>query len=77
LPHHRIFLGAEAVMASIKENNISLISSMSNGLETLNNLIYLICEDADQPPRVRHYANMCEERLQVMTSAVNSMREQL
>jgi hypothetical protein len=77
LPHHRIFLGAEAVMASINESDISLIGNMSNGLEALNNLIYLICEDADQPPRVRQYANMCEERLQVMTSVMNSMREQL
>jgi hypothetical protein len=63
-------------VASIKENEVSLIGSMSNGLEALNNLIYLICEDADDPPTVRQYANMCEERLYILTSVVNSMREQ-
>lgn len=64
-------------MSSEKENNKIVFSSISNGLEALNNLIYLICEDADHPPRVRQYANLCEERLQIMTSVVNSMREQL
>jgi hypothetical protein len=64
-------------MAAIKENHLSLIGNMSNGLEALNNLIYLICEDADHPSRVRQYANMCQERVQVMTSVVKSMREQL
>jgi hypothetical protein len=63
-------------VASIKENEVSLIGSMSNGLEALNNLIYLICEDADDSPTVRQYANMCEERLHILTSVVNSMREQ-
>jgi hypothetical protein len=77
LPHHRIvFLGAEALVSSDKEKDIH-IGNLSNGLEALNNLIFLICEDADHPPRVRQYANMCEERLQLMTNAVNSMRDQL
>jgi len=62
-------------VSSDKENNRILIGSISNGLEALNNLIYLICEDADRPRMVRQYANMCEERLQKMTSVVNSMRE--
>jgi hypothetical protein len=70
-----IFTGAEALVGSNKENDISRIGSMSNGLEALNNLIYLICEDADHPPRIRQYANMCEERLRAMTGLVNSMRE--
>jgi hypothetical protein len=45
-------------------------------LEALSNLIYLICEDADHPPKVRQYANLCEERLRVMASLVGSVREQ-
>ena len=51
-------------------------SSITNGLEALNNLIYLICEDADHPPRVRQYANMCEERLRAMAGLMKSMSEQ-
>jgi hypothetical protein len=54
------------------------INNISNVIEALGNLIYLICEEADHPPRVRQYANMCEERLRVMISLVNSMmREQV
>jgi hypothetical protein len=64
-------------VASIQENHVPLIVSISNGLEAFNNLIYLICEDAEHPSRVRQYANMCEERLQVMNSVMNSMREPL
>jgi len=54
-----------------KLNDI-LISDISNGIEALGNLIYLICEDADQPSRVRQYAGMCEERLRVLASLMNS-----
>jgi hypothetical protein len=64
-------------VASIQENHAPLMVSISNDLEALNNLIYLICEDAEHPSRVRQYANMCEERLQVMNSVVNSTREPL
>jgi len=53
-----------------------LIHNISNGIEALGNLIYLICEDADHPFRVRHYANMCEERLRYMASLMNSTHEQ-
>ena len=63
-------------MSSQKEPNNVLINNISNGLEALSNLIYLICEDADHPPRVRQYANLCEERLRVMASLVSSIPEQ-
>jgi hypothetical protein len=53
-----------------------LIHNISNGLEALGNLIYLICEDADHAPRVRQYANMCEERLRSLASLVNSTDKQ-
>jgi hypothetical protein len=62
-------------VSSDKEPNKIHIAGISNGLEALVNLIYLICEDADHPPRIRQYANMCEERLRAMTGLVNSMRE--
>jgi len=66
--------GAEALVSSDKQPDKFPITDISNGLEALGNLIYLICEDADHPPRVRRYANMCEERLRVMTGLVDSMR---
>lgn len=71
-----VFLGGEALVSSEKENNDVLIGNISNGLEAMNNLVYLICEDAASPPRVRHYANMCEEQLRAMAHAVNSIRDQ-
>ncbi len=52
-----------------------LIHNISNGIEALGNLIYLISEDADHPPRVRQYANMCEERLRLLASLVNSTHD--
>jgi hypothetical protein len=63
-------------VSSHNESNNVLINDISNGLEALGNLIYLICEDADHPPKVRRYANLCEERLRVMASLVGSVREQ-
>jgi hypothetical protein len=53
-----------------------LISDISNGMEALGNLVYLICEDADQPSRVRQYASMCEERLRVLAALMSSTAEQ-
>jgi hypothetical protein len=70
-----MFLRRGGFVYSDKEPEKILITDISNGLEALGNLIYLICEDADHPPRVRQYVNMCEERLRVMTGLVNSMRE--
>jgi hypothetical protein len=72
-----IFLGVEAFVSHDNEPDKILIGNISNDIEALGNLIYLIGEDADQPPRIRQYATMCEERLRVMTSLVNSMREPL
>ena len=57
-------------MSSEKKLDDLLISDISNGMEALGNLVYLICEDADQPSRVRQYARMCEERLRILTSLV-------
>jgi len=56
------------------ENKVNdfFISNISNGIEALGNLIYLICEDADHPTRVRQYASMCEERLRLLGSLMNS-----
>jgi hypothetical protein len=36
------------------------IYSASNILEALANLTYLICEDAEYPEKVRHYASIME-----------------
>jgi hypothetical protein len=66
--------GAEALVSSHHDNVLNI--SISNGIEALGNLIYLICEDADHPPLVRRYANMCEERLRAMASLVKSVSEQ-
>jgi hypothetical protein len=38
----------------------------SNIVEGLCCLNYLICEEADQPERVRYYAGLSERRLQMM-----------
>jgi len=43
------------------------ISRTSNIVEALCNLTYLICEDADHPEKVRQYAGICEDQLQVIT----------
>jgi hypothetical protein len=43
------------------------ISRASNIVEALCNLTYLICVDADHPEKVRQYAGICEEQLQVIT----------
>jgi hypothetical protein len=42
------------------------ISRMSDVLEALSNLTYLICEDAEHPDKVKNYVSMCEERLEAM-----------
>ena len=64
-------------MFSDKKPNDDLISNISNGIEALGNLIYLICEDADHPSRVRQYASMCEERLGVLTNVMRTASEQI
>ena len=64
-------------MFSDEKPNDHLIGNISNGIEALGNLIYLICEDADHPSRVRQYASMCEERLRVLTSVMRAAGEQL
>lgn len=35
-------------------------------LAALNSLHYLICEDAEDPVKVRHYAGIMQERLQAL-----------
>lgn len=59
-------------MSSEMKLNDIVISDISNGIEALGNLIYLICEDADHPSRVRQYAGMCEERLRVLAGLMSS-----
>jgi hypothetical protein len=54
-----------------------LIGNISNGIESLGNLIYLIYQDADHPSRVRPYASMCAERLRVSTKVMSAAGEQL
>ena len=63
-------------MSSEQKLDDILISDISNGIEALGNLIYLICEDADHPSRVRRYTSMCEERLRVLASLMSSTGEQ-
>jgi hypothetical protein len=48
------------------QSHIIYVSKGSDILEALTNLTYLICEEADQPERVKHYVSMCEERLEAM-----------
>jgi hypothetical protein len=42
------------------------VSKASDILEALRNLTYLICEDAEYPEKIQHYASMVEERLEAM-----------
>lgn len=44
----------------------------SDIVEGLCNLTYLICEEADRPERVRYYAGLSEQRLQVMIDLLRS-----
>lgn len=39
------------------------LKEASNIVEALCNLTYLICEEAEHPGKVRHFASMSEERL--------------
>jgi hypothetical protein len=48
------------------------IDQASDIVEALVNLIYLICEEADRPERVRLYAGMSEERLRGMIELLRS-----
>ncbi|WP_158945986.1 hypothetical protein [Granulicella sp. S190] len=50
------------------------IREVTNHAEALYNLIYLICEEADHPAKVRHYASLSEHSLQALTQL---LREQL
>ena len=43
------------------------IRRAANHAEALSNLIYLICEDAEHPEKVRHYASLSEQSLQSLT----------
>ena len=50
------------------------IRRAANHAEALYNLIYLICEDAEHPEKVRHYASLSEQSLQSLTQL---LREQI
>jgi hypothetical protein len=47
----------------------------ANILEALWNLTYLVCEEAENPERVRYYAHLSEERLQAMTTLLQHEHE--
>jgi hypothetical protein len=51
-----------------------IIDQVMNITETLVNLNYLICVEADDPARVRTYANLAEERLQTLARLLQSVR---
>jgi hypothetical protein len=50
------------------------IRRAANHAEDLCNLIYLICEEAEHPAKVRYYASLSDQRLQALTQLI---REQL
>jgi hypothetical protein len=52
--------------------NDELVLHAVNLSETLSNLAYLIGIDADQPERVRLYAEEVEERLRALASLLRS-----
>jgi hypothetical protein len=41
-------------------------------VEGLCNLTYLICEEAEQPEKVRFYASLSEERLRAMINLLHA-----
>jgi hypothetical protein len=52
----------------------AFIRKAANHTEALNNLIFLICEEAENPSKVRHYASLSEHSLQGLTQL---LREQM
>ena len=48
------------------------LEEAANIVEALCNLTYLICEEAEHPGKVLHFASMSEERLGSMTRLLNS-----
>lgn len=44
----------------------AFLREASDIVEALYNLNYLICEDANNPAKIRQYANLSEERLSAM-----------
>jgi hypothetical protein len=54
------------------QNNERFVEEATDIVEALCNLTYLICEEADHPGKVRHFASMSEERLSSMTRLLNS-----
>ncbi|NYF90979.1 hypothetical protein RBB79_15295 [Tunturiibacter empetritectus] len=52
----------------------AFLRKAANHTEALSNLIYLICEEAEHPAKVRHYASLSEHSLQALTQL---LREQI
>ena len=50
------------------------IRKAANHAEALSNLIYLMCEEAEHPEKVRHYASLSEQSLQSLSQL---LREQI
>src|SRR6201999_3285426 len=64
--------GWEALVSQQDNSPTIYISRASEILEALNNLAYLICEDAHDPKKIQHYASMVEERLQALRHCLGS-----
>jgi hypothetical protein len=52
------------------------VHRMADIVESLCNLTYLICEDADYPEKVRQYAGISEERLRTLIELLRSRNSQ-
>jgi hypothetical protein len=54
--------------------NGTFLRKAANHAEALSNLIYLICEEAEHPAKVRHYASLSEQSLQALTQLLLEQR---
>jgi hypothetical protein len=52
----------------------AFLRKVANHAEALSNLIYLICEEAEHPAKVRHYAGLSEQSLQGLTQLLLEQR---
>ena len=53
----------------------AFIRKAANHAEALTNLIYLICEEAEHPAKVRHYASLSEHSLQALIQLLCEQNE--
>jgi hypothetical protein len=57
-----------------RPTNDAFLRKATNHAEALSNLIYLICEEAEHPAKVRHYASLSEQSLQALTQLLLEQR---